>query len=78
MTRYYFDIRDGKELYPDEEGLEFRTQKEAEKEAARTLAGMARDMAPLDDRQDVAIEVRTEIGPLFQTALIFETNKTKQ
>ncbi|MCS3495598.1 hypothetical protein M2189_005443 [Bradyrhizobium japonicum] len=40
MTRFYFDIRVGEGLYPDEEGLEFRTQKEAEVEVAQTLAGL--------------------------------------
>lgn len=78
MTRFYFDIRDGGELYPDEEGLEFHTQKEAEVEAAQTLAGLAREMASLEDRPDVAIEVRTEAGPIFQAAFIFMSNKTKQ
>ncbi|MET4214657.1 hypothetical protein ABIB95_009516 [Bradyrhizobium sp. LA2.1] len=37
MTRYYFDIRDDTGLYPDEEGLEFDTQQEAEVEAASRL-----------------------------------------
>ncbi|MDA9404509.1 hypothetical protein XH79_38030, partial [Bradyrhizobium sp. CCBAU 45389] len=37
MTRYYFDIRDGQDLYPDEEGLELADQKAAEIEAARAL-----------------------------------------
>jgi hypothetical protein len=30
LTRYYFDIRDNTALYPDEEGLEFGTQRKAE------------------------------------------------
>ncbi|XUJ35367.1 DUF6894 family protein [Bradyrhizobium japonicum] len=42
MTRYYFDIRDDAGLSPDEEGLEFDTQQEAEVEAAQSLAGLAR------------------------------------
>jgi len=52
---YYFDIRDADGLYPDEEGLEFTTQQEAEMEAAQTLAGLARDYVSIDIRQDVAI-----------------------
>ncbi|MCG2640870.1 DUF6894 family protein [Bradyrhizobium sp. GCM10023182] len=78
MTRYYFDIRDSTGLYPDEEGLEFPTQREAEVEAAETLAGLARDLASLDERQDVAVEVRTDSGSLFQAAFIFSGNRTTQ
>ena len=78
MIRYYFDIRDGTGLYPDEEGLEFRTQREAEIEATQTLGGLARDVAAHEDRTDVAIEVRTEAGHVFQAALIFGASKTVQ
>src|SRR6185437_10852071 len=35
MTRYYFDIRDGQDLYPDADGLDPADQKTAEIEAAR-------------------------------------------
>ena len=78
INRYFFDIRDNHELYPDEDGIEFSTQREAEIEAAHTLAGLARDLAGQEDRPDVAVEVRTEAGRLFQAALIFEANKCKQ
>ncbi|MBR0765799.1 hypothetical protein ACE102_22430 [Bradyrhizobium sp. vgs-9] len=59
--RYYFDIRDSTGLYPDEEGLEFRNQREAEVEAIESLARLARDLAPTAERQDVAVEVRTDV-----------------
>ena len=78
LTRYYFDIRDSTGLYPDEEGLEFGTQQEAEVEAAQTLAGLARDLATTDERQDIAVEVRTDIERVFRAALIFSNNKTIQ
>ncbi|MBR0822339.1 DUF6894 family protein [Bradyrhizobium liaoningense] len=74
MARYYFDIRDDGNIYPDEQGLEFATQREAEVEAAQTLTGLARDLAVQDDRPDVAVEVRTENGRVFQAALIFDQN----
>ncbi|WFU45846.1 hypothetical protein QA640_44335 (plasmid) [Bradyrhizobium sp. CB82] len=77
MIRYFFDIRDDQELYPDEDGIEFSTQREAEMEAAHTLAGLARDLAGQEDRPDVPVEVRTEAGRLFQAALIFEADKSK-
>ena len=78
MTRYYFDIRDSTGLYPDEEGLEFPTQREAEIEAAETLAGLARDLASQDERQDVAVEVRTDSGSVFQAAFLFSSSRTTQ
>ena len=71
MTRYYFDIRDGEALYPDEEGIELDDQRAAEIEAAKSLAGLAKDLSPLDERHHMAIEVRTNAGPIFQAAFIF-------
>ncbi|VIO78983.1 hypothetical protein CI1B_76210 [Bradyrhizobium ivorense] len=78
MARYFFDIRDVTGLYPDEEGMEFPDQKAAEVEAARTLAEIAKDAAPMDERTDVIIEVRTGAGPIFKAAFIFETRAPKQ
>ena len=77
MTRYYFDIRDGEALYPDEEGMDLEDQRAAEIEAAKSLGDMARDLSPLDDRHHMAIEVRTKTGPIFQAAFIFEAAPLK-
>ncbi|WP_371260019.1 hypothetical protein [Bradyrhizobium sp. WSM1417] len=80
VTRYSFDVRGGLDLYSDEEGVELQLQTDAEVEAAGTLAQLARDMAKevagQDHRSDIAIEVRTASGPVFQVALIFAANKT--
>ncbi|GEC57105.1 hypothetical protein ABIF38_004304 [Bradyrhizobium japonicum] len=78
MIRYDFDIREHSGIYPDEEGMEFATQREAEVEAAESLAGLARDLATLDDRPDLSVEVRTVVGRVFQAALIFDRSETKQ
>ena len=78
MTRYYFDIRDDTGLYPDEEGLEFGTQREAEMEAAHALADLARDLAVADERRDVSVEVRTDAKRVFQAALIVSGSNIKQ
>jgi hypothetical protein len=77
MPRYYFDIRNGQDLYPDEEGLELADQRAAEIEAAMSLAGLAKDLPPLDERQHMAIEVRTKEKPVFQVAFIFEISRLK-
>lgn len=43
MRWYYFDIREGDEIFSDEEGLELSTVEKVQEEAARSLADMARD-----------------------------------
>lgn len=78
VTRYYFDIRDDTGLYPDEEGLEFGTQREAEVEAANALADLARDLPVMDEPRNVSVEVRADGKPVFQAALIFGSSRTTQ
>lgn len=61
MIRYYFDIRDNSGLSVDEEGLEFPTQQEAEIEAARSLADLAKEFAdirPSADRRRARVSDR--------------------
>lgn len=77
MTRYYFDIRDGEALFADEEGLELDDQTQAEIEAATSLADLAKDLSPHDERHHMAIEVRTQAGPVFQAAFIFKPAPAK-
>jgi hypothetical protein len=77
MVRYYFDIRDDQDLYPDEVGLDFPTQRQAEIEATNTLAALTRDLDGQEDRANVAVEVRTEAGRIFQAALLFDANIVK-
>lgn len=77
MPHYYFDIRNGQDLYPDEEGLELADQKAAEIEATTSLVGLAKDLPPLYEPQHMAIEVRTPEGPVFQAAFIFESTRLK-
>jgi hypothetical protein len=80
VPRYFFDVRSGLAFYPDEEGVELPSQADAEAEALDSLAQLARDLAKeapgQDHRPDVAIEVRTASGPVFQAALLFAANRT--
>ncbi|OKO83368.1 hypothetical protein AC629_22755 [Bradyrhizobium sp. NAS80.1] len=65
MKRYYFDIIDGDEIFPDEEGLELSTIEKVQEEAARSLADMARDAVRSQSgkgKQEMAIEVRDDHG----------------
>ncbi|WFU37738.1 hypothetical protein QA640_25085 [Bradyrhizobium sp. CB82] len=76
-TRYFFDIRNSGNLYPDEEGLELPNQKAAEIEAAETLIGLARDSILGNEQPGIAVEVRSPTEPLFCAALIYQMNGTR-
>ena len=74
MTLYYFDLRDGEELALDEEGLELRTMRAVQEEAARSLADFAYGAMRLNGGQSqlMAIEVRDEHGPVMEVKFSFE------
>ena len=77
MARYYFDLREGTELFLDEDGVELPTLRAAQREAARALGAMAQELEPTAEGQDMSIEVRNEDGPLFQVALVFAIRRPK-
>jgi hypothetical protein len=69
MPRYYFDLREGDDLAPDEEGLELPSIERVQEEAARSLADLARDAVRRNlDRaaHQMAIEVRDDNGPVYR------------
>jgi len=76
--RYYFDLRDGDQVTPDEEGVEIWSLERVQQEAAKTLADMVRD-AVLDHMngdglaRQLAIEVRPDYGPVLQARFSLET-----
>jgi hypothetical protein len=79
MPIYYFDIRDGEHVAIDEEGTEFCTLAAVQEEAARTLAGMARDSIRSDGSgHSLAIEVRDGTGPLIQFKFTLVIERRKQ
>jgi hypothetical protein len=81
MRRYYFDIREGDELAPDDEGLELSTVQAVQEEAARSLAEMARDAVRKHHdgaAHRMAIEVRDDDGPVLEVKLTFETNRHRR
>jgi hypothetical protein len=75
MTRYYFDVRDGSDVSLDDEGYELSSHDAAWAEAARSIAEMARDKIPDSgsDGRQLAIEVRTDRGPVLAVRVLFET-----
>jgi hypothetical protein len=78
MSRYYLDLRDGDELFPDEEGLDLEDLRAVQAEAA--LADMARDAIRTSEKNGhyMAIEVRNDFGPVMEAVFSFEIAKTKQ
>jgi hypothetical protein len=78
MRRYYFDLREGDDLAPDEEGLELPSIERVQEEAARSLADMARDAVRKNHDgagQRMAIEVRDDDGPVLQVRFTFEIDR---
>ena len=77
MQRYYFDIRDGEKLTPDEEGIEFATLRAVQEEAARSLVDLVRNAIweGADDAWHLSIEVRDEKGPVLQVRFGYELGR---
>lgn len=60
MPRFYSDVREGPSFTPDEEGFEFDSLDEAEREAATSAAEIGRDRLPKGDAREVTAELRNE------------------
>ncbi|AHY49531.1 MULTISPECIES: DUF6894 family protein [Bradyrhizobium] len=79
MRRYYFDIREGDEIFPDEEGLELSTIEKVQEEAARSLADMARDAVGTlgTSGRQMSIEVRDDSGPVLHLKFTFAVERRR-
>ena len=62
MARYYFDIQDGAQSVPDDEGAEFHSVDAAMQAAARSAAEIGTGRLAKGDTSDVVIKVRDERG----------------
>jgi hypothetical protein len=62
LARYYFDIQDGAQVVPDDEGAEFASLDAAVQAAARSAAEIGTDRLAKGDTSDVVIEVRDGRG----------------
>ena len=62
MARYYFDIQDGAQVVPDDEGAEFASLEAAVQAAVRSAAEIGTGRLAKGDTSDVVIEVRDEGG----------------
>jgi len=79
MTRYYFDLRDGDNVVPDEEGLELYDIEAVRTEAAYALTDLARDVIRAKlisgGTRDLAVEVRDDHGPVMLARFQFEIQR---
>jgi hypothetical protein len=69
MARYYFDIREGDIVVPDEEGMAFPSLESVQREAVHTLGDLAKSMTfeiGQPGPQKAAIEVLDDSGPVLQ------------
>lgn len=82
MTRYYFDLRDEDGWSFDEEGIELPSILDAQWEAAKSLADVARDAVRISPQsegpQSFSVEVRDDAGPVMQVRFCFEVSLKRQ
>ena len=58
MPRYYFDVRDGQDLFVDEDGMDLPDMDSAIAEARRALADMVRDNLRTERADAISIAIR--------------------
>lgn len=77
MSRFYFDVRDGDALFPDEEGVEVPDLEAVEGEAIRALAGIAKDSLDGQPMRRIAIEVRDDSGPVLEISSVWKIERKR-
>ena len=60
MARYYFDIRDGRDLLRDDDGSDFNNLDIAVRAAVLSAGEISRNMLAKGNISDVVVEVRDE------------------
>lgn len=76
MPRYRFNVRHDEHMFLDTESQELPGIEEAEAEALRALAEMAKDAIPATMSRELAVEVADETGkPLLIVKLILRITR---
>ena len=76
MGRFFFDFRDGENLFVDSEGTDLVDESHVELEATRTLAEIALDLLPVSGPRRLVLTVRDEHGrPIMTASLTFEIER---
>jgi uncharacterized protein DUF6894 len=69
---YFFDTRDNGTFIEDEIGVECANLAAVKREAAVSLAELARDVLPGSIKRVVSVEVRNAFQPILTDVLTFE------
>jgi hypothetical protein len=69
---FYFDTRDNDRLTEDDVGLEFPDLETVKAQAAVSLAELARDVLPGNEKRMLSVEVRDEKQTILIATLVFE------
>jgi hypothetical protein len=72
MVRYFFDIREGDNFVPDDEGIELPHVEAAQMGAARSLANLVRDKVDSQPFSLMAIQVRDSDGPVVEAKFVWQ------
>ena len=76
MQRYFFDVRDSDGVIADEEGMVLLNIDAVQAEAARALAGMARDEVWASNgnrcERHLAIDIRDDSRVVMRAKFMFE------
>jgi uncharacterized protein DUF6894 len=74
MRRYFFDLRHGDQMVPDDEGIILPNLGAVQAEAMRSLITLASDF--VDYPGPIAVEVRDDAGPVMRARISFEFDRT--
>lgn len=70
--RYFFDTRDNGTFIEDDLGIDFADLDAVKKQAALSLAELARDVLPGSIKRVLSVEVRDVAQPILRDVLTFE------
>ena len=70
--RYFFDTRDNGTFLEDDVGIDLIDLDAVKKQAALSLAELARDVLPSSIKRVLSVEVRDAIQPILRDVLTFE------
>ena len=72
MPLYFFDTRDNDQFVEDNVGVELADLDAVKRQAAVSLAELARDVLPGSLCRNLAVEVRDERQPVLKALMTFE------
>ena len=81
MPLYYFDSRNGDELFSDDEGTDIFSLDDVQDEAAYALTDLLRDQVRASNGNPLArhltVEVRDSSGPVLHARFLFEMKRVQ-